>query len=277
MAIYDANREDYRRENGRSLYFVRFAGPGSRANAHLADQIGPLSEELYREAERIGLHAAAETLGYELSESGLFSPQDKIIRGMTRDPELVRSSFANPVGTLLPVYHSPMKDIFVCQIAREEAEYYIPFEVERPVLEIQARSLKRRHYMEDFVGKFIREHSSDEYLEAAREAGLSVIAVEGIGLDSNLPEIGRIEALNRAILTSPEGAFSPLIENHGFHYLAFVEKRHQRSTGDWEKEKAGILHAALQEAGNARLDEWYLERKAELKIIYPKSLEHLAE
>jgi len=276
-ALYEQNLDEYLRENGRSLYFVRFAGPGHRASQGKEAEILANSEELYARAEEIGLHAAAEELGYELRQTPYFSADDSIIRGIGRDDALVRQAFANPVGTLLPYYQNTMSDIYICQVADQVAEYHIPYDVERAILEIQARSLKRQDHMQSLVQDFIRNHRSEQYLSAAESAGFPVIRAEEIRLESHIPSIGHVEALNRAILSSSESSFTPLIENHGFYYLARVDKLRMRSLKEWEASKDQILDQALQTAQETHLDEWYLERQAELDILWPPQIRHLQD
>nr|MDK2850441.1 hypothetical protein [Candidatus Cloacimonadota bacterium] len=271
-ALYEENLEQHRRENGRSLYFVYFAGPGHRSSQGHEQEIIKQSEALYAEAQLIGLPAAARKLGFELQETPYFSPEDQIIRGIGKDPELVQQAFNAPIGSLLPYYQNVMSDIFILQVANETEEYYIPFEVERPIYELQANSLARRQYMQSFVHDFIRNNSSANYLTAAQEADLRVIDAKDIRIDSNIPGIGKVDALNRAILSTAENTFTPLIQNNGFYYLAKVEKLRMRTMQEWNQNKEQILVNALKQAQDEHLNEWYLKRQEELDILWPPRL-----
>lgn len=272
FALYQDRLDEYRRENGRSLRFVRFAGPAHRASQGREEEIIAQSEALYAEAQIIGLTAAAQKLGFEIRESPFFSEDDYIIRGIGRDQKLVRQVFETPIGSLLPYYQNDMSDIFIIEVADQTDEYYVPFEVERPIYEIQANSLARQRHMQSFVQEFIRSNSSLNYLTAAEEADLKVIDAKDISIDSNIPGIGNVEALNRAILSSAEGSFTPIIQNHGFHYLAKVETLRMRSLQEWNQIKDQILAEALKQAQEEHLDEWYLKRQDDLDILWPPQL-----
>jgi hypothetical protein len=270
--LYQERKAEYRRENGRSLYYVRFAGASSRESAGRLDEIQAQSEQLYEAAQSSGLQDAALELGLPLQESQMFSADDSLIRGIGRQPGLISKAFTHPIGTVFEPLHSPMGDIFVCEIANNAEEYYIPFEVERGTLEIWLKSAKRQAAMQDYVHDFIRKHRSTEYLQSARDEGLMVIRQQGIKADSHIETIGRVEALNRTILSTPEGEFTPLIEHNGFFYLAYVQKRHRRSEQAWLQQKDAILEQARHKAQQQYLDDWYLQQKASLDIQYPKGL-----
>lgn len=126
--------------------------------------------------------------------------------------------------------------------------------------------------MQDIVQSFIRKHKSPDYLEAARNEGLTVIHAEEVTLNGTITGLGTIEPLNRAISITPEGEFTPLIEQNGFYYLAKVLAQQRRNEEDWLLHKAEILSQARQMAGDKHLDEWYLQQKAKIEIKYPEGL-----
>lgn len=273
QGYYDEIKDtEYRREQGRSLYFVRFASGSERANAHRQDEITAQREQLYESAKTKGLAAAALELDLPLQESQFFSATDQIIRGLGRSEYLVEQSFANPPGTILEPYETPLRDFYICEIGQSVDEYYIPFEVESALLKLRLRSQKRQAAMQDIVQSFIRKHKSPDYLEAARNEGLTVIHAEEVTLNGTITGLGTIEPLNRAISITPEGEFTPLIEQNGFYYLAKVLAQQRRNEEDWLLHKAEILSQARQMAGDKHLDEWYLQQKAKIEIKYPEGL-----
>lgn len=263
---------EYWREQGRSLFFVRFASGSERANAHRLDEIEAQREQLYQSAQKLGLRAAALAMDLPLQESQFFSATDEIIRGIGRAKDLVEQSFASPIGTLLEPYPTPMKDVYICEIAQSVPEYYIPFEVESSLLKLRLRSLKRQAALQDIVQNFIRQHKAKNYLKAAKDEGLTVIQAADITLDSVIKGLGSIEPLNRAILTTTEGDFTPLIEHHGFYYLAKVGAHQRAAEEDWLLQKEDVFLKVRQRAEDQYLDEWYLKQKAEIEIQYPQGL-----
>lgn len=270
--LYEANKQSYRREHGRSLRYVAFRGLNSRENSGRREEYQLQSTTLHGRASHAGLDSAASALGYEVHETPLFSREDDVIRGIGRDAALVAKAFQASPGTLLEVYHSAFGDIFVIQVGRTEAEYYLPFEVEQQLLQLQARAQKRKSANREIVQQFIRKNSSASYLEEASKAGYPVITARDIRLDSNISGIGMIEGLNRAILSTPPQEFSPLVEHEGFFYLAKVNSRSIRTERVWQAQKNEILNRALQEEQTRHLDDWYLARRAQLEIVYPAGL-----
>ena len=268
----EIKQTEYRRQHGRSLYFVRFASGSERANAHRLDEIKVQREQLYKIAKIKGLAAAALELDLPLQESQFFSASDQIIRGLGRSEYLVEQSFANPPGTLLEPYETPMRDFYICEVGQSAAEYYIPFEVESELLKLRLRSQKRQAAMRDIVQSFIRKHKSQTYLKAAQDEGLTVVHVEDVKLDSMIQGLGTIEPLNRAIMTTAEGDFTPLIEEDGFYYLAKVVAHHRRDEKDWLLNKEDTLAKARQIAEDQHLDEWYKQQKSKIEIEYPEGL-----
>lgn len=270
--LYDANLEIYRRENGRSLRYVAFQGLNSRENAGKRAEFEQQSRALYELAVAKGLAEAAKELGYNITESPYFGSEDSIIRGIGRDAGLVNRVFSGNVGDLMELYHSPFGDIFIMEIASSVPEYYVDFEVEAQVLRLRARSLKRQEALKKFVPEFIRSHKSPDYLSEAAKAGFQIIEAKDMKAEDSLPGIGRVEALSRAILSTPEREFAPLVEQDGFYYLAWVEKRTARTERIWQAQKASILESALQEEQTRHLDEWYRARRDKLEIVFPAKL-----
>lgn len=126
--------------------------------------------------------------------------------------------------------------------------------------------------MQEKVQHFIREHKAKNYLEAAQKEGFPIVYIQDLGLTSQIPGIGMVENLNRAILSTPEQDFSPLVEQDGSYYLAYVQRRSIRSERAWNASRQKVLEQALQAEQNRVVDEWYLAQKAMLEIIYPPAI-----
>lgn len=278
-ALYEELKDsEFKKSNGRSLYFVRFSGTTSRATASLEAQAKALSDSraLYQLALKLGLPEAAKQMGLELQESQMFTESDPFIRGIGREAELINQAFEHPVGSLFEPHQGMMGDILVCEVARSAEDFYEEFRGLEPILRHRATSKKRSDANRVYVQDFIRKHKAESYLEAAERDSIRIVQQNEISLKSSNAPIGEVEALNRAILSTPQGEFTPLIESFGMYYLALVTKRNHKSTIDWEAQKDAVLTKALQEAQDKHLDEWYLSEKAKLDIQLPIALREMA-
>lgn len=269
QAYYDARLDEYRRTDGRSFYFVRFDGVTAKASASAqqSQKLKAESSKLYSLALQIGLPAAATQLGYEVQETPMFSRSDGFIRMIGREPNLIIYAFTNPVGSIPGIVYSPSGDIFVCEIARAAQEYYIPLEIERPIIQIHAGSLKRMQAMREYVTSFIGQESPATYLAAAQRDSIRIVSQSGITLQSSYPPIGLVAQLNEAILSTPAGQFTPLIEVAGLYYLALVREQHTPDPKRWQEARDKVLNDARTKLRQKHLDEWYRAQRAKLNII----------
>lgn len=271
--LYEQNRENYRREKGRKLLYVWLKGESSRSSADRLIEIEQNSRDLHAAAVQKGLASAARELAYEPRETHYFSAQDEIVRGIGKDKELIASVFAARPGDVLPLYKNPFGDYFVIQVIAEAEEYYLPFENERDLLQLQARAEKRKAALKDYVHQFLFQHEYEQYLDAAQQEGLRIVDAKDISLGTDIEGIGNVDVLKRTILSSPELAFAPLVEHDGLYYLAWVQKRSIRNERAWKVQKEEVLQQALTDAQNQYLDDWYRQRFKLLDIEYPPALQ----
>ncbi|MDD4231127.1 MAG: SurA N-terminal domain-containing protein [Candidatus Cloacimonetes bacterium] len=275
LKLYEENKQDYLRTNGRKIKYVAFSGLSSRELAGSRQEFEQKSKQLHEFAQKLGLEKAAEKLGYQVTDSAFFCIDDEIIRGIGKDSKLVKNIFAHAINTLLPIYTNPVGDIFIIQVAEEKQEFYIPFELEQSILMGKAKALKRKEALKEKVSTFITEHKQDEYLNAAVGEGFKIIEAKNIRQDSLIEGIGKIEKLNLAILSSEEMSFSPLVEENGLYYIAWVTRRVIRTKRSWNAQKNTILAAALKQAQDDYLAKWYSNRQEKLDIVYPSMLQNL--
>jgi len=274
-ALYDEIKDrEYKKTNGRNLRFVRFGAATSRATGspEALAKAGKDSKALAERARQIGLRAAAAEMGFELLESKMFSPTDPFIRGIGREGELIRMTFAASPGTIFDPYTGMMGDILVCEVAGIADSYYEDYDSIQSILQLRADTLLRAERNREYVAEFIRKHKVDDYLAAAIRDSIRIVEQSGIGIKSSYPPIGEVEALNRAIISTPKDAYTPLIEDHGRFFLARVNEVHRRTNTDWEAAKEDIIKSALREAQARYLDEWYLQERAKLDILLPAAL-----
>jgi len=268
-AFYEAHKDEFKRENGRSYLLARF--PGNLSKAENAEQKAQenkiLSTALYNRAKEVGLQKAAEEMNIPLEESTYFNSQDQIIPHIGRAPDLVSFAFNNPVGSIPDIFYAPTGDILVLELKSEIPEYYIDFEIKKQEMIIRANRAKRMYTMENYVQNFMQSETPETYLEAAIRDSIAVIEAEKVIADNEIKPLGKIPSLNTAILNTPEGSFTPLIENEKHWYLALVTKRQYPDLTLWEKDKKKIIADAEAKLQEDHLNQWYLEQRQKVQII----------
>lgn len=266
--------KEYKKYQGRSLYYVHFTGASSRATAspEALRKAEADSRALYNLAREIGLPAAAKGLKLELKETPFFGRNDPFIRGIGREPVLIAMTFQQKPGAVMEPYKNAIGDIFVIGVAREQEIYFEDFEPLAQIMQLRANSQKRAARNREIFAAFEARYSPDEYLEAARRDSLTIVRQSGITKESSFPPIGKVEVLNNAILSTPLGSFTEPVEFKGMYYLARVLARTLPLPEDWENVRESVLSQARKAVEEEYLDSWFLGKKAELKIKYPPEL-----
>lgn len=272
--LYEATKQDYLREDGRSLRYVVFDSPATHGRAQHYD--GGVDEtekadEFLALAKRKGFSKAVKELDYEVFETPPFSFDDGFIRGIGRDPKLMKRIFNTFANEQIGLHKSNMGGIYVYEIAGTYDHYYIPFEVEKDQLMLKAAFLKRQETKEDEIVEFITGRSSAEYFQEARRRGYEVFEKIDITRGSNFGEHGNIELLNQAILSTFEGDFTPLIEDQGKYFIAWVNRHYVRNEKVWKLTGELIINEVSKVERQRHLDQWYQEQLKSLELLYPEA------
>ncbi|MEN6445617.1 MAG: peptidylprolyl isomerase [Candidatus Cloacimonas sp.] len=267
--FYDAHKEEFKRQNGRSYLIARFAGNLSKMenSATKAQENKAQSTALFNRAKEIGLQKAATEMNISIEETPYFNAQDQIIPLVGRAPNLISFAFQNPIGSIPDIYYAPTGDILVLELRSEIPEYYIDFELKKQEMTIKATRAKRMLAMENYVQDFKQKETPETYLQAAARDSIAIIEAEKVLANGEIKPLGKIPALNEAILNTPVGSFTPFIENDKHWYLALVTKREHPDLSVWEKDKAKIIAAAEEELQEDHLNKWYIEQRNKIQII----------
>jgi hypothetical protein len=121
--------------------------------------------------------------------------------------------------------------------------------------------------MDQYVQNFMHNETPDTYLKAAISDSLNIVEAANVLIDNELKPLGKVPALNSAILTTPVGNWTALIEKDKIWYLAKVNKRQIPDETIWEKDKQKLIEAANKELGQEHLNKWYLEQRAKTHIV----------
>jgi parvulin-like peptidyl-prolyl isomerase len=222
---------------------------------------------LYQKAQEKGLQKAAQEMGLVVEESGAFQEKDSFIKGIGRDANLVSFAFQNPIGSLANIYYSPNGDAYICEIADSIAVFYTPFEDEKIRIMNTVNRDKRHSFMNDYAHNFMQNYTPDQYLAQAERDSLIVIEITNHKKGDPISSLGKIPALDDALFKTPVESFTPLINDQSRWFLAKITKHQVPDPTEWEKNKAALMKAAKEKAGQDHLNQWYLEERRKVNII----------
>ena len=269
QAYYREHKEEFKRENGKGYLLARFTGALSKADdaESIAKENKNKSLSLWNRAKEIGLSAAAAEMQITLEESPLFNAKDELIPLIGRAPSLIAFAFENQIGAIPEIFYAPTGDIIVLELNREAPEYYIDYEIKKQEILIRANRAKRMYTMDQYMQDFLKNIKPEDYLEVARKDSLAIIEAPEVLIDNELKPFGKIAALNKAILDTPAGNWTNVIEQDKKWYLAKVNKRQTPDLTLWEKDKKKLIEAAKKEIQQEHLNKWYLEQRKKVEII----------
>jgi len=269
QAYYNAHKEEFKRENGRSYLLARFQGGISKAEdaESKAKENKNKSTALYLRAKEIGLTAAAKELQIDVEESPMFNAADELIPFIGRAPSLIAFAYENPVGSIPEIFYAPTGDMIVLELSREAPEYYIDYEIKKQEINIRATRTKRMYTMDQMKQNFLKNETADTYLSAAARDSLNIVEAANVIIDNEIKPLGRIPDLNSAILNTPVDSWTEVIEKDKIWYLARVNKRQTPDLTIWEKEKKKLIEDATKDLGQEHLNKWYLEQRGKTNIV----------
>ena len=225
------------------------------------------SLSLHNAAQQYGLIEAAKSMGYELQSTPVFFAQDGFIPDIGRDSSLLNLAFKSPPNTLADIFYSPSGDAYVIQTAHEYPIWYPDFEEQKSSFISRATSTKRMYYNHEMAENYIKNLDPSMYLAQAQRDSLSVIEIMDHKSTDSISMIGKIDALNQALFDTPEGSFTPLIQDNNRWFLALVNKRNQPDMKLWEKQKNETIKSAREKYRTDHLNQWYINERKKLSII----------
>lgn len=221
---------------------------------------------LHNLAKEQGLEQAARNQGFNVEETTVFQETDTFIRNIGRDENLVKFAFANPVGSLAEPFFAPSGDIYILAVSAELPVYYTPFEDQKASIQNQATKSKQGYYMDAYVKNFIANLNEDQYLEFARRDSIMVVEISGHKKGDMISSVGKLESIDAALFSTPEGSFAQLISEPGRWFLVKVTKRSLPDLAVWEKEKTGLIKQAREDFQTKHLNDWYFKERQKLSI-----------
>ena len=224
--------------------------------------------ELKKNASKVGLEKAAKDLAYDVSETKEFYENSTYISGLGKQEELVKFAFANKVGSFADPIEGRDKEKIFCEVSYEIGEHYQTLEEVKTRIENSVKNIKKAKKANEKGEEFVKANKPEDYLKIAEKEGIQIIDLKGVNKDKYVPKVGKIEALNKAILETEPTHFTPLIKDEAKGaFLAYVETRTKADMTKFEETKEALIETAKTNAKNTRYNEWYNDAKEKAKII----------
>lgn len=266
---YDKNQSKFRKENGKSYQYVQFSKAKSEG-ADTEEQLKNMkikASSLLAHAKESGLALAAKEAGYILEESPIFNPNDKLVPGIDDSSNLVSFAFKNPKGALSPIFYAANGDQYIFEVYGEYPEYTQDFQHQKDAIRLELSRIKRSQIMYQRALEFIASNDSLSFKDNAQRDSLAIYPVKDLGAYSIIPALGKIPAMNSAILSTPVGSFTAPVEKDRRWLTAMVSKRIVPDMAVWEKDKASIIAEATKTLKQEHLNIWYNQERDKLEII----------
>jgi parvulin-like peptidyl-prolyl isomerase len=251
---------------------------GDEVNArHILIKVDPSTEtvqkmktqstQLYELARTKGLSAAASEMGLKLEETPAFQQAEGMIKGIGRDDKLMSFAFSNPEGTLGDLYYAQNGDAYVLSISAVLPVYYTPFEEDKNRIQASATRSKRGYYMNEYVQNFIKNVSPEQYFATAEYDSIKIIDITEHKKGQDIASIGKVDALDGVMFSTPAGEFCPLISEQQRWFLAQITKRTVPDLKVWEKDKTELISAARKVKQDSHLNDWYFAERQKAQVI----------
>ena len=124
--------------------------------------------------------------------------------------------------------------------------------------------------MDAYVKNFIANLNEDQYLEFARRDSIMVVEINDHRKGDMISSIGRLESIDTALFSTPEGSFAQLISEPGRWFWSRSPSVHFPI---WlcGKGKGGVDQASAEDFQTKHLNDWYFKERQKLSITDNRS------
>lgn len=266
---YDLNQSKFRKENGKSYRYVQLIKnqmEGKDSEEQLKNMKNKAAA-LLTHVKEAGLASAANAAGLKLQETPIFNRNDRLVPGIEDSSNLVSYAFQNPKGTISPIFYAANGDQFLFEVYEDYPEYTQEFRYQKDYIRLELARNKRSQKMYERAMEFIAQQDSLSFLEAAQQDSIAIYPVKDMTENSIIPALGKIPALNSAILGTPVGSFTAPVEKDRRWLTAMVSRRIVPDMDVWEKDKTAIIAEATKKLKQEHLNKWYNQERNKLEII----------
>ncbi|MCF7793701.1 MAG: peptidylprolyl isomerase [Candidatus Cloacimonetes bacterium] len=231
-----------------------------------------LVDDLFENAEKVGLEKAAEELAYEVKETREFYEDAQYIPGLGKDEGQVEFAFKHKEGTLLDPFNIGEDSYVLAEISYVVGDHYMPFEDVESSIKRKVEQEKKVEKLYEMAEKFIAENDVANYIKAAKSQDIKVVEAKDIIAEKAIPSIRKDDILNETILEHEAGETTDLIKGEFGAYIAIVKSRTKPDMEKFEAEKEELYETKLEEKKEEYLNQWYRELLENAEITDNRSL-----
>ena len=230
-----------------------------------------LANDLYANAEDLGLEKAAEELAYEIQETKKIYGTSQYIVGIGKNEEVVNFAFDNKIGKL----HEPILkedgNYVICEVSFIIGEHYQELEEVKRQIENSVKTEKKKEIAQTNAIEFANKYDTADYMKKAEVEEYQIVEVSNVKIDNTFKTIGKDVVLNEAILAKEAGEFTGIINGDRASYIALIKVRTQPDMNNFEKDQDRLMEEAQTKAENDHLNEWFEKLKEDAEIIDNRS------
>ncbi|MDP8200969.1 MAG: peptidylprolyl isomerase [Candidatus Tenebribacter burtonii] len=230
-----------------------------------------LANDLYTNAQDLGLDKAAEELAYEITETKEIYESAKYIGGIGKNDELVKFAFENKIGKLAEPVFKDDGNYLLCEVSFIIGEHYQVFEDAKRQIESIVKKEKQQEISQTNAIEFANKFNAVDYMKNAESEGFEIIEALNVKIDNTFKQIGNDEVLNEAILEKKAGEYTDVINGERASYIALVKARTHPDMDKFEKDQDELMEKAQTKAEDEHLNEWFKNLKENAEIIDNRS------
>jgi parvulin-like peptidyl-prolyl isomerase len=222
--------------------------------------------DLAGRAEDIGLAKAAEELGLEVKQTGLFKEGDAFVPGLGRASDAAFFAFSEKKGSLGGPFENETGIYLVSVRERQDAGLPALDKIKEQVRSAVRREKQKGMAREKAVDFQRRVEQAGDFQTAASAAALPLVETEAFSRRDYVPQIGRANEFIGTAFGLPEGTISGLVETNRGYYILQVIGREQADPERFAEQKEALRLDILRSKQNQAFTDWFEGIKGRAQI-----------
>jgi len=222
------------------------------------------------DAKENGFQKQAETNGYEVKETSLFSNNGSFVPGIGNNLSIMNFTFSNDLDQVSGMY-SLDDGYVVMSISEVQPAGFKDLESVKRTIENRIRFDSAKERAKDFANNLAGAVDNTSNLKNVMDSDTSKTVDFQISpeftLAGNVPGVGRsVEFSAAAFALEPDQKSGMIETDRGYYYLKLLEKSAFDST-EFNTQKAAIERKLLNSKRNLIFEKWYEALKEDADIV----------